>query len=193
MFLLPKRIDYQYFTLELDKNIYDLTPAEAAAYFDWFMGKVPERVAYVAEVCARELRIPEERMDCSPESLIPLWRWLRRRAKTEPSPCPGNPKQQVLTTQTELLLLDVGMYLGETLRRNGPGLSWSYYTTPKNDMFCNHPLLTGFVDMTSGKPFPAVFDPIHMARIQATKILRHASKESDLFDLYELWIKKANI
>ena len=83
------------------------------------------------------------------------------------------------------------MYLGETMYRNIPGLQWSYYTQPKKDFFCNHPLLTGFVDMTSGQPFQSVFEPIHMAKVQATKLLRHAPQSHDLYDLYELWAKKA--
>lgn len=191
MFFLSKRTQYDYLILPLEKSIYDLTPAQARRYFEWYMEQLPQRVAYVARVCAKELHIPESRMDCSPESLIPLWRWLRKRAKTELSPCPGDPKRKVLTTETELILLDVGMYLGETMHRNIPGLQWSYYTQPKKDFFCNHPLLTGFVDMTSGQPFQAVFEPIHMAKVQATKLLRHASQSHDLYDLYELWAKKA--
>ena len=191
MFFFTKPVAYDYLVLPLEKSIYDLTPAQARRYFEWYMEKLPERVAYVSRVCAKELLIPQARMDCSPESLILLWRWLRRRAKTELSPCPGDPKRKVLTTETELILLDVGMYLGETLHRNVPGLQWSCYTQPKKDFFCNHPLLTGFVDMSSGKPFQAVFEPIHMAKVQATKLLRHTSLAHDLYDLYELWAKKA--
>ena len=191
MFFFTKPTAYDPLVLPLEKSIYDLTPAEAEQYFQWYMEKLPERVGYVARICAKELRIPAEKMDCSPESLIPIWRWLRRRAKTEPSPCPGDPKRKVLSTETELILLDVGMYLGETLRRNVPGIRWSYYTEPKKDFFCNHPLLSGFVDLTSGKPFHAVFEPIHMARVQATKLLRHASADADLYDIYQTWAKKA--
>ena len=188
MFFLRKRVDYQYLVLELGKSIYALPPAEAAEYFDWYMAKLPERVAYVAKVCAMELHIPDSQMDCSPESLVPLWRWFRNRIKVIPSP--NDPKQKLLTTETELLLLDVGMYLGETLRLNVPGLRWTYYTAPRNDMFCNHPLLKGFVDISSGKPFYAVFEPIHMAGIQARKELRHASSNYDLLRLYECWARK---
>lgn len=191
MIFFRKKVPYDYLVLPLNKSIYDLSPEEAQQYFNWYMEKLPERVAYVSQVCARELHIPAKQLDCSPESLVLLWRWLRRRARTELSPCPGDPKRMVLTAQTELLLLDVGMYLGETLQRNVLGLKWSYYTEPKKDFFCNHPLLEGFVDMTSGKPFHAVFEPIHMAKVQATKLLRHASGTHDLLDLYELWAKKA--
>ena len=106
---------YDYLIPPLAKSIFDLTPAEAEAYFTWYMEKLPERVAYISRICARELHIRRERMDCSPESLILLWKWFRRRAEKQPGPTPQNPKQKVLTPETELLLQDVGMYLGETL------------------------------------------------------------------------------
>ena len=188
MFIRKK---YDYLSPALDKSIYELTPAEAEAHFDWYMKKLPERVAYVSRVCARELHIRPERMDLSPESLILLWKWFRRRARKCPGPTPANPKQKVLTPETELLLRDVGMYLGETFRKNVSGLSWSYYTEPEDDFFCNQPLLTGFVDMTSGKPFHAVFQPIHMAGVQACKLLRWESSSYDLYNLYCLWAEKA--
>ena len=182
---------YDYLTLPLEKSVFDLSPAEAEAYFDWYMAKLPERVEYVSRVCAGELHIRRERMDCSPESLILLWKWFRTRARKQPGPIPGNPKQKVLTPETELLLLDVGMYLGETLRKNVPGIRWGFYTEPENDFFCNQPLLTGFVDLSSGKPFHAVFQPIHMAGIQARKLLRRESGDHDLYNIYCLWAEKA--
>lgn len=182
---------YDYLIPPLAKSIFDLTPAEAEAYFTWYMEKLPERVAYISRICARELHIRRERMDCSPESLILLWKWFRRRVEKQPGPTPQNPKQKVLTPETELLLQDVGMYLGETLCKNVPGIRWTFYTEPKNDFFCNQPLLTGFVDMTSGKPFQAVFQPVHMAGIQARKFLGRASGDRDLYNLYCLWAKKA--
>lgn len=189
MFPFRKR-EYHYLPLPFSKSIYDLTPQETADYFDWYMEKLPERVSYISGVCARELGVSADRLDCSPESLILLWKWFRRRARKQPAPTPGNPKQNVLTPETELLLRDVGMYLGETLRKNVSGLTWSYYTEPKNDIFANHPLLTGFVDMTSGRPFHAVFEPIHMAGVQANKLLRWESSNYDLYNLYCLWAEK---
>lgn len=191
MLWLFRRRTYQYLPPPFDKSVYDLTARETADYFDWYMEKLPERVAYVSGVCARELGVSREKLDCSPESLILLWKWFRRRAKKCPGPTPANPRQKVLTPETELLLRDVGMYLGETLRKNVPGLTWTYYTEPDNDFFANHPLLMGFVDMTTGKPFHAVFEPIHMAGVQACKLLRWESSSYDLYNLYCLWAKKA--
>lgn len=198
-----RKLKYDILIPQLDKNIFQLNEKEAAAYFAWYMEQVPERVAYVSQVCARELRIPVEKMDCSPESLLLLWKWFRRRAKTErvipeagkktgekfPDSIWKNDRQ--LTLETEYILRDIGMYLGETFRKNHPNIYWTYYTKPRRDFFVNHPLLKGFVDRTFGKPFEAAFEPIHMAGVQATKILKNTSKDTDLLNIYDIWAEKA--
>lgn len=185
---------YEYLVPQLGKGIYQLNAEEAATYFDAFTGIIPERVSYVARICAKELRVPKSRLDCSPDSLLPLWKWFRRRAKTAPIPSAGaeNGVRQ-LTPETECILRDIGMYLGETLRKNLPGIYWTYYTEPCNDFFQNHPLLKGFVDRTTGTPCPVCFEPIHMARVQASKILTGKSGDEDLRNLYSIWAEKTEV
>lgn len=185
---------YEYLVPQLGKGIYQLNAEEAAAYFDAFTGKIPERVSYVSRICAKELRVPKSRLDCSPDSLLPLWKWFRRRAKTAPIPSAGaeNGVRQ-LTPETEYILRDIGMYLGETLRKNLPGIYWTYYTEPCNDFFQNHPLLKGFVDRTTGTPCPVCFEPIHMTRVQASKILTGKSGDEDLRNLYSIWAEKTEV
>lgn len=85
------------------------------------------------------------------------------------------------------------MYLGETLQKNLPGIYWTYYTEPCNDFFQNHPLLKGFVDRTTGTPCPVCFEPIHMARVQASKILTGKSGDEDLRKLYNVWAVKTEV
>ena len=65
---------YEYLVPQLGKGIYQLNAEEAAAYFDAFTEKIPERVSYVSRICAKELRVPKSRLDCSPDSLLPLWK-----------------------------------------------------------------------------------------------------------------------
>lgn len=193
-----QKLNYDMLIPKLDKSIFQLNEREAAAYFAWFIGMVPERVAYVSRVCAAELGVLEARMDCSPESLRLLWKWFRQRAKTEPDMGADSekhgklvrPKSRRLTLETEYILRDVGMYLGETFRKNNPHIDWTYYTQPRRDFFVNHPLLKEFVDRTFDQPFEANFEPIHMARIQACKMLDKTSSDGDLFALYQLWAGK---
>lgn len=202
MFWQFKKVNYDILVPKLEKSIFQLSEDEASQYFMWFMEQIPARVSYVSKVCAKELGISETRMDFSPESLVLLWKWFLRRAQTEPviqagdiharnsaSSVPINNRQ--LTLETEYILRDVGMYFGEVFRTNHPDIYWSYYTKPQRDFFVNHPLLKGFVDMSSGIPFEVVFEPIHMAHIQATKILRKTAKDTDLRDIYNIWSKKA--
>lgn len=167
------------------------------------MEQIPCRIAYISRFCADELGVPVSKMDRSPESLQLLWKWFRRRAKTEPIPRKErmerrqrSPRelwqnQRQLTAETEYILRDIGMYLGEVFRKNHPGIYWTYYTKPKRDFFVNHPLLKGFVDRSFGAPFDAVFEPIHMAHVQAAKILNGKSADNDLYNLYLWWAERA--
>ena len=142
-----RKLKYDILIPKLGKNIFLLNDKEAEEYFQWYMEKVPERVAYISQVCAKDLRIPVERMDCSPESLLLLWKWFRRRARTErviPDKKEDRAKKQPkelwnnthqLTLETEYILRDIGMYLGETFRKNHPQIYWTYYTKPRRDFF----------------------------------------------------------
>ena len=196
-----RKLNYDILIPKLGKNIFQLNEEEAAAYFEWYMERVPERVAYVSEVCAKELHIPVERLDCSPESLLLIWKWFRRRAKTEPaihdkedrnSKFPAdiwNNKRQ-LTLETEYIIRDIGMYFGETFRKNVPGIYWTFYTEPRRDFFVNHPLLKGFVDRSFGEPFHPCIEPIHYTHAQAAKILSKRSTDADLLNIYNIWAEK---
>ena len=194
-----RRLRYDILIPKLEKNIFQLNEEETAAYFDWFMEQVPQRVSYVSQVCAKELGIPVEKMDCSPESLILLWKWFRRRAKTERVPGAVKKERETgvpqvrrqLTLETEYILRDVGMYFGEVFRRNHPGIYWSYYTKPKRDFFVNHPLLKGFVDRSFDKPFDACVEPIHYAGVQASKLQNGKSRDEDLYQIYCFWAERA--
>lgn len=197
----PKKIKYDILLPNLNKSIFELNEQEAADYFDWYIEQVPARVTYVSKVCAKALHVPVGKIDCSPESLLLLWKWFRRKARTErvireknqsdlaPNIILANDRQ--LTLETEYILRDIGMYLGETFRKNHPNIYWTYYTKPRRDFFVNHPLLKGFIDTSAGYPFEACFEPIHMAGVQAAKILSKKSSDADLFNLYCFWAKMA--
>ena len=98
--------------------------------------------------------------------------------------------ERQLTLETEYILRDIGMYVGETFRKNNLQIYWAYYTNPNRDFFVNHPLLMGVVDRTSGQPVNVVFEPIHMVGVQASKLLDRSSKPEDLYKLYCWWAEK---
>ena len=159
----------------LEKNLCTLTREEAQAYFDWFLGVLPGRVEYLRSVCPG--------LDGSPESLLPLWEWFLQTARIEKQP------EHRFSLQTEYILRDVGMYLGDVFARNCPGIYWGFFTEPKTDVFVNTPVLMGFEDRDYTPAFYAVFEPIHMARVQAGKILRGQAAPGDLLVLYQKWTR----
>lgn len=195
-----KRLNYNILVPNFGKHIYNFNESEAATYFEWYMNKLPERVEYVSRVCATETGISQEKMNLTPESLTILWKWFRRRAKLEPIVVATEDNRtkrsavwmgkKQLTLETEYIIRDIGMYLGETFRKNNARIYWTYYTKPRRDFFVNYPLLKGFIDRSFGQPFEASFEPIHMVRVQAAKIIDKTSKVQDLEDLYNLWVQK---
>ena len=86
------------------------------------------------------------------------------------------------------------MYVGKTFVAQYPQrLSWTYRSAPQSDIFVNTPLLTGFVqtrDMRGNalpQPFHPEFEPIHMAGVQAVKILHGRQANEDLYRICLLW------
>lgn len=192
------KITYDILIPPLEKSIFQLTEREAADYYEWFIQNIPERIEYLSDRCTSDLSIRSNRMDLSPESLLLLWKWFRRKAETETivrkieTPAGGQTKrkERQLTLQTKYILRDIGMYLGETFVENHEGIHWTYYTEPKGDFFVNHPVLMGFVDRTCDPPFEMYFEPIHMAGVQASKILTRESTDLDLLKLYQWWAER---
>lgn len=166
----------------LKKSPYDFTNYEAKQYFNWYLQVLPERIEYLISVCVAESGYSKEQLNLSPESLKLLWKWFLSAAKIEDM---QGIKQ--FTLQTEYIMRDIGMYLGETIVESLSGLAWGYYEEPKSDFFVNRPVLIGFLDKQFTPPFPAAFEPIHMVRVQAAKIFKSQAQESDLYSLYRKW------
>lgn len=159
---------------------------EAKEFFDWYIGKIPERIQYLSNRCARDLGISVDRINLQPESLPLVWKWFLSVADTEKT----ESNELQLNLQTEYIIRDIGMYVGEMFHSNYRCIQWSYYETPKTDFFVNMPLLVGFEDDCVSPPFHAVFEPIHMVGVQACRILDNRQKEDDLLNMCKIWIQK---
>lgn len=171
----------------LTKAICLLTPDEAQSYFEWYVSVVPQRIQYLSVQCFGQAT--EENL--TPESLIDLWRWFLQKAEIE---LDKDGKKLQLSLITEYLLRDIGMYLGVVFIKNNTNLYWDYYVEPSDDYFVNTPYIHGFVNLQYSPPFSMIFDPIHMARIQALKMLPYTDitpTENDLYKLYQHWIQFA--
>jgi len=164
-----------------------LNSDEAEDFFKWYIDKIPDRIRYLSEKCAGDLGINKDEISFSPESLIIVWKWFLNVADTEKTELNG----LQLDLQTEYIVRDIGMFLGEMFNTNYKCINWSFFKSPKTDFFVNKPLLIGFKDNSVSPPFDAVFEPIHMVRVQACKILNNQQADNDLLNLYLGWAKKS--
>lgn len=182
-------------------NYRAMTPAQAKRSFAWFLEHIPERMQYMRARCAKDLKISEERLDYSSESLVFVWRWFIKTARIEKTPqeeVEQMEKAAVIfgesyvnrtqfTVATQYILRDVAMYLGQCYVKNYKVLTWSYRTKPKSDVYLNQPLVSGFQSVYEGKCKPLSFPPLHMARVQAAKIFKSTQSSYDLHDIFEYW------
>ena len=186
----PEHLTYNICIPPITRNFCEMTHDETEAYFSWFMGVIPQRIAYLSETCAAQLKCDRSELDMSPTSLCVLWRWFLQVMEVEEAPNSTSSRpQKQLTLQTEYILRDMGMYLGETFVLNHKSLHWGYYETPRSDFFVNRPVITGFEDRRYTPPFKAVFEPINMVRVQALKSMSKPSNENDLIELFVNWEK----
>lgn len=200
-----KKKEYQIAIPPLEKTISELSSEEANAFFDWYMEQLPVRIRYLSQFCNQQ---SNNVLDLSPKSLVPLWNWFLSIAEKEPtsrreleylarqySKCPLlkdymlNQSKEKFSLQTEMVLRDIGMYLGAVFVKNNPSIRWGHYEVPKTDFFVNTPLLQGFVDTKFVPPFSMVFEPIHMAGVQAANIWDNTQSKDDLLCLYNKWLK----
>lgn len=180
-----KNLSYDICIPPIDKPFSLLSSIEAKNYFDWYISKIPERISYLSGEISKAMKKDLDLIDFSPDSLEIIWRWFLGEAHTETSA--SNVLQ--LDMQTEYIIRDIGMYVGELFNSRYTGINWSYYETPKTDFFVNRPVLIGFKDKSVFPPFCTVFEPIYMVRVQACKILLNRQKKDDLLNLYNKWEK----
>jgi len=186
----PQGIDYG--------NMSKKTAKEA---FDWYIAAIPGRMQYFRTRCAADLGIPVETLDYSPESLIPVWRWFLRTARTEDTPKEelawmmeqakifGESfiTRKVLSVATEFIVRDISMYIGECFLKECPKLYWTYRDKPKSSVTVNQPVIAGLVISAGGQTKPTAFAVIHMVGVQASKVLSKDAEETDLFKIYQIW------
>ena len=79
MFWKKAKKAYSILPPPIHKPIRSLNKNEAQAYFEWYIGKLEERIEYLQSVSGVTL-------DYSPESLIPIWGWFLKNAEIEKTP-----------------------------------------------------------------------------------------------------------
>lgn len=196
--------NYQLCTLPIGSAYFKLSMPEAKDNFNQFMHMIPERINYLTTRCANDLRISTKMLDMSPESLVLIWRWFLKNACV----VDNGEREMVelrkhfghlgesfiggkrLSAVTKFVLQDIGMYLGEAFVCNCSSIRWELCTRPRNSIFINRPVLVGFVDNNYTPPFRNIFEPTHMASVQAAKLLSDtAQHDEDLYNVYMKWEK----
>lgn len=191
----------------IDKPFERLSESEARNYFNRYVDTIDERIAYLRSWSKLNL-------DFSEQSLIDVWEWFLRKAaivKTsrkdrervieqlsdKPSDFIAHvlqAKEQTLSIESEYLIRDIAMYLGALFVQNCRPIHWTYFTEEdKAGSFVNQPVLYGFIEKDSVPIYMPVFEPNHMVRVRAFRIVRNKAKSTDLYDLYKIWIKKVPV
>ena len=191
------------------KPFVDMTHEETDAYFRWHQAHLEERIAYLSQIVSRQMRIPADRLDLSPRSLIPVWRWFLKivenrkhikfflQVEKEPSGATVTPtewiadkEKQCYSLLGEMILKDIAMYLGQVFVQNEEGTAWTYFEQPKREVRVNMPCVSGFEDNRFTPTFKLFFEPVNMTMVQAAKMWRSEESEEDLYNLYQLWKTK---
>ena len=179
---------------EFAKRPENFTPKEAKAYYEWYMDVLPQRMTYLTQTCAAEMNVPIESFDDFPNCCKVLWEWFLRHATLQETSEMERAFMQAqfgylgenwvlkkrLSDFSELVLRDIGMFLGDSWVKHYPSLRWELITKPKKYVNINKPHVVGFSSQD-------IFEPIHMARIQATNILDNSQHLQDLYDMIAYW------
>lgn len=202
-FRFARDVPYDILVPPLGLDYYNMTPRQASENFHWFLDHIPERMDYFRARCAQDLSVPLEQLNYQPESLLPVWQWFLKTAKTERTSKEvyksmisqiklfGEdyvPPRQ-FTVATQFILRDVGIYLAQCLLSNYPQLRWYYFTKPKSNVSAKRPLLVGFrVPAPNGNGTVDYFcDPIVTAESCAVDILTSKQTKSDLYQKFLYW------
>jgi hypothetical protein len=154
-----------------------MTREQAQQYFNEYLGRAEERIRILRELFHGTGGGSTDALDFSPSSLVPLWHWastrLRARDFTAAELAHINNvpeslrsyflERRLLSNNSFDLVDDVGYYLGETLIRNCPGVTWGIgHERVDRYVHENQPVLKGFrVDVSPrDSVYPNVIETI---------------------------------
>ena len=185
-------------------NFTSFTKRQAKEYFAWYLSVLSERVEYLSQKCSKDLRVPLSSFDCSPESLILIWRWFIKKSKIEKTPREELEKmtfyarifgesyinKEQYTVVSQFIMHDIGMYLGKTFIKNYPVLKWDYHTKPKNGHDTNQPVIYGFLVSFKEETYDWYVNPIDIVEGCANNYFTGKRSETDLYDGYKFWARR---
>ena len=171
----------------------NLRKKEAEKYFNWYVNQIEYRITALKEAVLQDRR--KIALNYSLESLIPLWDWYETKIrlvnksedelKKEFAKYPKWLHSEILRTkispETLSYGMDIAVYFAEVVIRESCGrIRWGYFTTPRNRMSVNEPVLLGFKGNMDMNP-----------RLVIVNCTRRSSREANrdrLIDLYHTWM-----
>ncbi len=175
----------------------EMSKKELRGYFDWYQSVMPQRIQELTNFVRSTPGFTEWASDYSPESLKPLGEWMvikveqRERTPDEIRKIqesqgargvqfPIGVPHWELTNRTFSIALDVGMYVGETFRKNYASVHWMQDLANRKYMEYGHAVLAGFG--------PAVqFSPTQIMITLFYGMARKSKRGDRLFEIYEYW------
>ncbi len=183
--------NYKLIEFPIKRSFKEMSEKEAEKFLKWFVKSIPGRIE-IFKKTAQNTGYDPRKLNFSPESLKYLGEWFAKRITSRKltkneiekieSGIPGHLKPHVdipkvdLSKETLSLCYDIGMYLGETFRKNVKGLKWDFIKKPKNDIDYHKPVLVG------GK-IPV--NPIHLVKVFATGLLDKTYSSHRLREVYD--------
>ena len=179
------------------KDFEEFSKAETKQYFDWYVSQSDIRINQLQHYIA-DSGSPEVKLDGTPESFIPLWRWFENNIQTEKkteeemeAEMVGRPewmRKEIrkvnwkFTVMTYALAVDIAFYFAKVFIYYHKGISWGYYTKPKNLVSVNKPVLVGFNNKV-------IMDP-RLIILNCCRKSVSEKKETRLLDMYNSWTEE---
>ncbi len=175
-----------------------MSPKQAKAYFEWFTEQIPGRVAILEKAVQStpEPAYQTWRADFTADSLDVLEQWFaqhlnkvtltkeQQQAYQQSFPealrSIVNVPQHGTDRQGHSLMVDVAIYLGETLRLALPQTEWKLQTGSRRNVDFQQPVLTGF-----GKAVAC--NPLRLVQVYADKLLEGRKDIAGLRNLFDTW------
>jgi hypothetical protein len=177
-----------------------LTKRNAKEYFDAYLGRMDAALVRFATKL-RELGVPGEAIDYSPESLVQVWKAVHplleygNREETKKHPnlpmwywveLANNPNDPDIDFTPETLGLIDGLsyYVAKVFLKNVDGMHWEIDNDPKS-FFYNKPVVFTKSLSKEGKFIPEI-QPVSIAIVGALGALRKSLRHKDerLFEVY---------
>jgi hypothetical protein len=152
----------------------ETTRKEAKVYFQWYVEQIPKRIAGLEQAIHSSGGNPEYQSwtaSLLPESLTILGQWFSDHLVTAPPSEEFKEKRAesvakiplqyqslatmpsyVLTDVSYSVVIDIGMYLGEALRKRLTSLTWQLWTRNSRDVDYHKPVLVGFNHLAEYEP-----------------------------------------